>query len=744
MPGIPRVLLLGATLLAVLTLLAGPAAAQEANLVVEDVGVSPSDPESGDATNFPVTVANTGDEPSEPFVVRWILEGGDRLDDREVAALDPGESVTVRSRNWSATQGDHSLRAVADATDRTPESDETDNVLRIEFNVSEAQTPKGLVDVLDTRLPEPRDGLGAALLDGVVYLAGGVNDGTGNGTGTREILAFDPDEGTVEGTNVSLQQPLEDPAVVATPTRVHVLGGERSGTLADEVRTLDPGNGTLERRNVSLPSEWCCGDAFWNGTHVILVGGRTPDGPTGAIVAWRPGGNGTRTLAAALPEPRTDHRVAWDARDLPNAGCPDGCAYVVGGANATGAPFRSIHRYNPSRGAVERVSGELPRNGSVDGAAVWSGRHVHVVGGEDPPEHLRRIVRYDPVIDDENVRPARLPTGRHGSAAAWVDGEAYILGGRGETVLDEVVRYRPGRPDLALGDLRVRPSEPTVGEDVRFPVRVTNLGEVRADNYTVRFRLDNRTLSTASLGGLDVNRSLGVRSEAWTAPSGPHTVSASVVLKGTGEELTLDNNQVRRTFAVNEPPTPALRATVDGLNVTVNASNSNDPDGQLSSFRWSWGDGTSGTTGPDATHRYGASGNHTITLVVTDGSGANATTTRSVTVNRPPLPAFSTTIRGETVDVDGTASKDPDDDPLVSYLWSWGDNTTLGEGAKTNHTYAEIGIYEITLNVRDSLGADATFTKEVEVWGPIPGPGLLPALLAAVGAAWAVRRRGLP
>lgn len=734
-----RLALLGG--IALLLLAAAPADAQKANLVVEDVTVDPSNPESGDATTFPVTVANRGDEASEPFVVRWILDGGERLDDREVPALDPGETVTVSSRNWSATAGDHSLRAIADATTRTPESDETDNVLRITFSVAEAQTPRGLVEVLDARLPRPRQGLGAAQVGGTVYLVGGANGTEVNGTSTREILAFDPGNATVEGTNVTLRNPLANPAVVAAGGKVHVLGGRGPGGLTDAVRTFDPDDGTVTTRNVTLPRRWCCGAAVWNGTHVLLFGGRTRAGATADIVAWRPGANATRTLPSSLPQPRQGVSAVWDGRDLENLGCGGGCAYVLGGANATGAPYRSVVRYNPSRGAVEAMSGTLPSNGSVAGAAVWSGRHAYVVGGESPPDHLRRIVRYDPVIDNEDVRPARLPTGRHGVAAAWVDGLAYVFGGRADKTLAQVVRYRPGKPDLALRDLQLRPARPTVGQEVTFHVRVANVGEVRAGNYTVRFRLDGETLGSASFGGLDVNRSLGLSSEAWTATSGSHEVSVSAVLQGTGGELTLDNNRVTHRFAVNEPPTPAFRVTTQGLNVTVNASRSDDPDGRVAGYHWTWGDGSEPSTGPDATHRYNTSGNYTVTLTVTDGAGASSTASRTVVPNRPPEPRFTVTVQGQSVVVDGSGSTDPDGDALVSYLWSWGDNSTLTKGRKANHTYAEIGIYEIGLSVRDALGADAAATKEVEVWGPIPSPGPLAALAAAALAAAAAHRR---
>jgi hypothetical protein len=53
----------------------------------------------------------------------------------------------------------------------------------------------------------------------------------------------------------------------------------------------------------------------------------------------------------------------------------------------------------------------------------------------------------------------------------------------------------------------------------------------------------------------------------------------------------------------NEPPVAAFTFTVDGDTVSVDASASDDPDGEIVSYQWTWGDGTTGT-GMTATHTY--------------------------------------------------------------------------------------------------------------------------------------------
>jgi DNA/RNA endonuclease G (NUC1) len=101
--------------------------------------------------------------------------------------------------------------------------------------------------------------------------------------------------------------------------------------------------------------------------------------------------------------------------------------------------------------------------------------------------------------------------------------------------------------------------------------------------------------------------------------------------------------------------------------------------------------------------------------------------------DRPPVAQVdgtSSTWEGSTVQLSGAGSTDPDGD-VLTYSWDFGDGT-VGEGVAPAHSYADNGLYQVTLTVADPYGATSTATHPVLVFnvaptvGPLPSATLLP------------------
>lgn len=96
----------------------------------------------------------------------------------------------------------------------------------------------------------------------------------------------------------------------------------------------------------------------------------------------------------------------------------------------------------------------------------------------------------------------------------------------------------------------------------------------------------------------------------------------------------------------NRPPNATATATPQfgptPLTVTFDASASNDPDGDLLTFEWNFGDGSPTSSLAIASHTYSVAGTYLATVTVRDASDENTVTLRVDPGNTPPIPVILT------------------------------------------------------------------------------------------------------
>ena len=196
------------------------------------------------------------------------------------------------------------------------------------------------------------------------------------------------------------------------------------------------------------------------------------------------------------------------------------------------------------------------------------------------------------------------------------------------------------------------------------------------------------------------------------AAPGVYTVTLTVA---DDQGATGSTSRTVEALPPNVAPVASFTAAADGLSVSVDGTASSDSDGQVTTYSWDFGDGT---TADEATanHTYANAGTYTITLTVTDDRGGQAQAAQDVVVERrnlAPTASFTATADGLGVAVDGAASSD-EDGRVVSYAWTFGDGA-MATGPKATHEYAAPGAYQITLTVTDNEGATGQATSEVTV-----------------------------
>src|SRR5205807_2673615 len=152
---------------------------------------------------------------------------------------------------------------------------------------------------------------------------------------------------------------------------------------------------------------------------------------------------------------------------------------------------------------------------------------------------------------------------------------------------------------------------------------------------------------------------------------------------------------------------------------------SSDPDGSVTSWQWTFGDGTSGSTAQNPSHTYSAGGSYTVTLTVKDNQNASSSpvshTVQVTAPNQPPSVAFTSSCNAL-----GCSFSDQSSDPdgsIASWQWTFGDGTSGSTAQNPSHTYSAGGSYTVTLTVKDNQNASSSpVSHTVQVTAPNQPP----------------------
>ena len=371
------------------------------------------------------------------------------------------------------------------------------------------------------------------------------------------------------------------------------------------------------------------------------------------------------------------------------------------------------------------------------------------------------------------------PTANAGSDQTVEEGGTVTLDGSNSTDPDDgIASYlwaQTGGTSVTLSDINVvqptfiAPNVGPDGESLTFQLTVTDSGGLQStDSCIVNITGDNdppnadagpdQTVDEGETVTLDGSNSTdiddGLASYLWTQTAGtPVTLSDTTAVKrnftspnvgSDGESLTFqlavtDNGGLQDTDTCivnvtweNTPPTADVGhdQTVDeGVIVTLDGSNSSDPDDSIASYLWEQTGGTSVAlsdttavqptfTAPDV----GPDGESlTFQLTVTDSGGLQSTDTCIVNVTWQNIPPTAnadpdqTVEEGITVTLDGASSTDPDDG-IASYLWEQigGSPVTLSDTAAVGPTFVTPPVdpsgvtLTFQLTVMDNGGLQAT------------------------------------
>ena len=168
-----------------------------------------------------------------------------------------------------------------------------------------------------------------------------------------------------------------------------------------------------------------------------------------------------------------------------------------------------------------------------------------------------------------------------------------------------------------------------------------------------------------------------------------------------------------------------------GTIVTLNGTQSSDPDGQPLTYSWSLitrpagsSAALNGATTALPTFTPDVAGDYVAQLIVNDGFVDSAPDTVLITANTPPIANAGPdqqVVIGSTVQLDGSSSSDPDGNP-VFFIWDFTSTPARSTASLQNPTTATPsfipdlpGMFVLRLTVTDSIGAASTDSLTITV-----------------------------
>lgn len=242
----------------------------------------------------------------------------------------------------------------------------------------------------------------------------------------------------------------------------------------------------------------------------------------------------------------------------------------------------------------------------------------------------------------------------------------------------------------------------------------------------------NNPASNICAGGSVTIIANGATTYAWTPSTGLNVTSGSTVISSTAANVTyvvtgtLNGCSSNTTAVVNVNPVP-LASFVNNTDTVCLGScfNFNDSStvaspGVVSSWNWTFGDGTTGSSN-SVTHCFATAGNYAVTLNVgTSNCASSNSATHVLVVNNSATASFaidpSDTVHepGAVIIVNNTSTN------ANGYSWDFDNGAVSNVFSPASQTYPDEGNFVITLIAFGNNGCNDTAKTNIKVKKEIP------------------------
>ena len=328
------------------------------------------------------------------------------------------------------------------------------------------------------------------------------------------------------------------------------------------------------------------------------------------------------------------------------------------------------------------------------------------------------VTGYSWAFGDENGSTSANPTYTYATPGSYT-AILTVSDAEGATSTSSIAITAAGVPNVP--PTAVASATPT---SVRqgLPVSFSSAGTTDPDGTIVSYHWSFGDGSTATTANPTHAYALaGTRTAVLTV-----TDNNGGVATASTDVITITPNLAPTAVAAGTPGTGKVP-----LLVSFTSAGSSDPDGTVTGYNWSFGDGSADKATASATHAYTTAGTYTATLTVTDDFGATntATVTTVVNANVAPTAVVNATPqsgpRALSVSFTGSGSVDSDG-TITSYAWDFGNGGT-STAANPTQTYTSNGTFSATLVVKDDNNvSSAPVSVTITVYIDDDGDGVQP------------------
>jgi len=209
----------------------------------------------------------------------------------------------------------------------------------------------------------------------------------------------------------------------------------------------------------------------------------------------------------------------------------------------------------------------------------------------------------------------------------------------------------------------------------------------------------------------------------------PASGNYNVTLVVTSDEGCIDS--ISKQFNVYPLPTPNFSYLNGCVGSPINFSNTSSTlVGTISSWQWSFGDGSTSTIQNPA-HSYNTPGVYPVNLVVTTSGGCRDSIVKQITISPVPVADFTSTQACRGLPVNFTSNSSVPGGVLSSWNWDFGNSQTSTLQNPTMN-FGSATTYNVSLIVTSSFGCTDTVVKPVTVY-PKPVVDAGPAQSVCLG-----------